>query len=140
MLRPGGRVAYYVIHAAPGLSRAARDRAIALGPSLLGSRLDPVATIEKAGFTDITQVEVTDDFLQLNLAIREAYLRYEVRLRAELGNVAYEDECALGESASLLATNWKALLKYGSSAHWRSAYDATPKVSMLGRCAGRSPT
>ena len=97
MLRPGGRVAYYVIHATPDLSRAAYDTAVALGPPFVGSRLDPVAAIRKVGFSDVVQVDVTDDFLRLCVAMRDTQLRYETKLRAELGDVPYDDACAKQE-------------------------------------------
>lgn len=60
VLRPGGRIAFFVIHLAPGLSPASRRRAIDVGPPSVDTRgRDYVSLLQSARFRAVDLVDVT---------------------------------------------------------------------------------
>ncbi len=63
LLRPGGRTAFTVIHDRPGLSPAQRRRASRAGPSATVVRTSYPSLLERAGFVDIDEVDVSEVFL-----------------------------------------------------------------------------
>lgn len=64
ILRPGGRIAFTVIHLAEGLSREQRSRAVAAGPAAVTTRSPSyVHLLRSAGFRDVGAIDVTEDFL-----------------------------------------------------------------------------
>lgn len=62
LLQPGGRTAFHTIYVAPGLDRRARVRAHRSGPWAVASIDPPDQLLRRAGFTDITELEGTDEF------------------------------------------------------------------------------
>jgi hypothetical protein len=62
LLRPGGRTAFHTIYTAPGLDRRARARAHRSGPWAVASIDTPVELLRRAGFTDVDELDVTDEF------------------------------------------------------------------------------
>jgi hypothetical protein len=92
VLRPGGRIAGYVIHVAPGLSSKEYSRAADLGPSEVGAREEPARLHELAGFTGIKQLDTTDQWLATTSSFIKARQRHEQGLRQAEGDEAYEEE------------------------------------------------
>ena len=91
MLRLGGRLAYYVIHVTPNLSPRDYRRASKLGPPEVGSRRDSVTLIETAGFVDVVQIDVTEEFLRTGRAFLDVTQRYSAELRQQDGEAAFEE-------------------------------------------------
>jgi hypothetical protein len=94
VLKPGGRVAGYVIYVAPGLSPRDYDRAVELGPSEVGAREDPGRLHELAGFAGIRQEDTTDQWLATTSSFIRARERHEKGLRLAEGDEGYEEEQA----------------------------------------------
>jgi hypothetical protein len=94
VLRPGGRIAGYVIHVAPGLSPRDYERALELGPSEVGAREEPARLHELAGFAEVEQVDTTDLWLGTTSSFIKARERHEEGLRQAEGDEAYEEEQA----------------------------------------------
>jgi hypothetical protein len=94
VLKPGGRIAGYVIHVAPGLSRRYYERAVDLGPSEVGAREDPARLHELTGFAEVRQVDTTDQWLDTTSSFIRARERHEEGLRIAEGDEAYEEEQA----------------------------------------------
>jgi len=92
VLKPGGRIAGHVIHAAPGLSSRAYRRAVELGPSEVGDRQDPVTLHEAARFSEVDNVDVTDTFLSTCSSFIQVRERYEDELRLAEGDDEYKEQ------------------------------------------------
>jgi cyclopropane fatty-acyl-phospholipid synthase-like methyltransferase len=97
LLRPGGRVAFHTISVTPGLSRADHRRAMRAGPPAAddkgGSEL-----LARAGFIDVREYDVTEQYAATARAWREARLRHRDELRP-LDPAAYDDRIARGAEA-----------------------------------------
>jgi hypothetical protein len=65
VLRPGGRTAFTVIFATPGLTAAQARRAVASGPPNCGLRTSYPSLLRSAGFVDIDEHDRTPDYLTL---------------------------------------------------------------------------
>ncbi len=92
VLRPGGRIAGYVIYAPPGLSEAQRIRASELGPSEVLAE-SPIGNLHReAGFRVIVDEEVTEDFQTTCEAILRARRDLEEELRGAEGDDVFEEE------------------------------------------------
>jgi cyclopropane fatty-acyl-phospholipid synthase-like methyltransferase len=72
LLRPGGRLAFTTIHAAPGLDDRQRRRAHRAGPVGVATRADYPTLLARAGFADIVQLDVTPDYAVTQRAWYEA--------------------------------------------------------------------
>ena len=80
LLRPGGRLAFFTISIARDLSAADRRRATAAGPpSPDGPYLSE--TLDRVGFTDVREVDVTADYLTTTRAWLTARLRHRNTVR-----------------------------------------------------------
>lgn len=67
VLRPSGRIAYFTIAIAPGLSERDRLRAARAGPrSVRAGGLSQSELLGAAGFVDIEERDVTPEFLVTN--------------------------------------------------------------------------
>jgi hypothetical protein len=62
LLRPGGTMAFQVIHVAPGLRGRARRRAHQSGPWAVSSPYSPDELMRRAGFVDVAIIDQTSDF------------------------------------------------------------------------------
>ena len=71
-LRPGGRTALLTIHVAPGLSAAARRRALREGPRAVAARSDHLSMLRNAGYVDAIEIDVTAAFLHTARAWSQA--------------------------------------------------------------------
>ena len=89
MLKPGGRTAYYNIFVAEGLPvherrRAGRDAAGAY------TRAAQQALLRSAGFVNVRETDVTDEYLRVQRALIHAYESHEASLRLALGDTEFE--------------------------------------------------
>ena len=81
LLRSGGRLAFFTISIAAGLSVAEQRRAAAAGPPAPdGPHLPEL--LERAGFADAHEVDVTADFLATARAWLAARLRHRDTVRS----------------------------------------------------------
>jgi cyclopropane fatty-acyl-phospholipid synthase-like methyltransferase len=72
LLRPGGRLAFTTIHVAPDLDAARHRRAIRAGPWQVATRRPYPELVVQAGFTDVVEIDVTEDYAQTQRAWCEA--------------------------------------------------------------------
>ena len=63
LLRPGGRTAFFTIHAAPCLTVSQRRRVSRHGPPAVASRRVHRELLEAAGFDEITETDYSDEFV-----------------------------------------------------------------------------
>ena len=95
-MKPGGRLARYLIHTPEGLSATGQSRACELGPAeVVGS---PDGLAQSAGFVDVTLRDATGLFRTTCEGLLEASLRWEDDLRAEQGDEAYVEGRRKGEA------------------------------------------
>jgi cyclopropane fatty-acyl-phospholipid synthase-like methyltransferase len=76
LLRPGGRMAFTTILVAPGLDAAQHRRAVKAGPWQVAARRPYPELVEQAGFSDVVDVDVSEDFARIQagwLAATEAH-------------------------------------------------------------------
>ena len=87
-MKPGGRIAGYVIHTPAGLGAADERRARELGPDHVTAAALPEDLTREAGFSDVVREDVTGQFRAT----------VEAMLRAEQGDAEYADGCERGEA------------------------------------------
>ena len=93
MLRKGGRLAFFTIFIAEGLSPAAYRRALRSGPSAGGTRRrNHHDMLFSAGFRLLEETDLTADFLRTARAWFEGRRRYEGEMRAALSAERYEEQ------------------------------------------------
>jgi cyclopropane fatty-acyl-phospholipid synthase-like methyltransferase len=82
LLRPGGRLVFTTIHTAPDLDPPRRRRALRAGPPHVATRRPYPVMVAQAGFTDVVDIDVTEDYASTQRAWSEAVERRadEVRL------------------------------------------------------------
>ena len=93
-LRPGGRVAFTVIHPAPGLSRAQRRRAARDGPPAVLNARPYEEMLAAAGFVDVGATDCTNEFGRVEAAWLEQYDRHQAALGDLLGQDAFAERQA----------------------------------------------
>jgi hypothetical protein len=103
LLRPGGRIAFTTIHIAPGLSDGERRRARAAGPRAVASRASYRILLERAGFIDIAEVDVTGEFIETARAWLDERDRHHDELAALEAPGAFDQRQA-DHRAQLVAT------------------------------------
>lgn len=96
VLRPGGRLAFFTITASPGLSADARRRALIAGPPEIGERRDHRTMLASSGFDEISETDVTADFLD----IARRWLVARERRAEDLKRALGEDEFVRGQTES----------------------------------------
>jgi cyclopropane fatty-acyl-phospholipid synthase-like methyltransferase len=62
LLRPGGRLVFTTIHVAPGLDPARHRCAVRAGPWQVAARRPYPELVVQAGFTDVVDIDVTEDY------------------------------------------------------------------------------
>ena len=92
VLKPGGRIAGYVIHIPAGVTEAQERRAAELGPSDVTAPASPEALTLAAGLTIVVTEDVTDAFRVTCAALAAARRDLEDELRADEGDDFYEEE------------------------------------------------
>ena len=92
VLKPGGRIAGYVIHIPAGVTEAQERQAAELGPSDVAASASPEALTQAAGLTIVVTEDVTDAFRATCAALAAARRDLEDELRADEGDDFYEEE------------------------------------------------
>ena len=92
VLKPGGRIAGYVIHTPAGLSPSQTRRATELGPAYVTASASPDELANLAGLSVTACEDVTDGFWTTCMALLQARRTLEVDLREEEGDDFYEEE------------------------------------------------
>jgi hypothetical protein len=80
VLRPGGRIAFYTIAVARGLSTAEHRRAVCCGPPAVDTSSDYLSLLRSAGFVELDEVDVTAAYLDT----ARAWLRHRQEFEAGL--------------------------------------------------------
>ena len=92
LLRPAGRIAFYTIFIASGLSEAAYRRAARAGPSAVTSRRrEQGDLLRSAGFARVREIDVTGEFLRSTRAWYAARARYADQLSEAEGEALFSD-------------------------------------------------
>ena len=92
VLRRGRRLAGYVIHIAPGVTKAQAGRAAELGPSEVTATASFETLTQSAGLTVVFSKDVTAAFHATCAALANARSTLEDELRLEEGDVFFEEE------------------------------------------------
>ena len=98
VVKPGGRIAGYVIHTPAGLGAVDEQRACELGPDHVTGAASPEALTREAGFSHVTREDVTGQFRTTVEAMLRAARQWEPELRAEQGDEEYAAGCERGEA------------------------------------------
>ena len=94
-LRPGGRLAFYTIFIAAGLSDADYRRAARAGPhAVRARRADHQDLLLAAGFTDIVETDLTDEFLRTARAWYRGREQHFTQLAAAEGEASVKQKQA----------------------------------------------
>ncbi|MBA3728705.1 MAG: hypothetical protein H0W94_05820 [Actinobacteria bacterium] len=94
LLKPGGRTAFFTIFVSPGLSRRDHRRAVRAGPRAVTSRREHRPLLEAAGFVEIEETDVTEEFWQTCGRWIQHAGRLERDLRAALGSELFDEQQA----------------------------------------------
>jgi len=94
LLRPGGRLAFTTIHVAPGLDSGTHHRAVRAGPPHVATRRPYPELVAQAGFVDVTEIDVTDDYARTQQAWLDGYEAHSEQLRSVISDTDF----ALGQS------------------------------------------
>ena len=82
MLKPGGRLAFYTIFAAPGISDRDRALALRLRPLALSWRdLSVGDLLSRAGFVNINESDLSEEFLRIQRLFVASQTRHAEGLR-----------------------------------------------------------
>ena len=93
MLRPGGRIAFYTIFIPQGLAERDYRRAARVGaPGVTSWRREQPALLRAAGFSNVSQTDVTPEYLRLLRAWTEARERHAAGLREADGEAAFAEK------------------------------------------------
>lgn len=98
VLKPGGRIAGYVIHISRGLTKAQVAQASELGPGEVGASGSPEELLHQAGFGVLVVRDVTDNFRATCAALLRARRGLAHELRAEEGDEAFDQELRAKEA------------------------------------------
>jgi 2-polyprenyl-3-methyl-5-hydroxy-6-metoxy-1,4-benzoquinol methylase len=90
LLRRGGRMAFLTIMSAPNLTRSQHREAVRVGPPAVAARRDYGSMLRTAGFQEIEETDVTDDYLVSVRAWFDQSLLREQELRCLVGDVLFE--------------------------------------------------
>ena len=90
LLRPGGRLGFYTIYIPPGLPEDAYRRAVLAGPEAVVSRRDHLPLLRSAGFANISETDVTPEFLRVARTYLEARKRHADELRRSEGDAEFD--------------------------------------------------
>ncbi|HVL65178.1 MAG TPA: hypothetical protein VM573_08435 [Actinomycetota bacterium] len=86
MLKPDGRMAFYTITPAPGLSKKEHRRAVRLGPRAAAVSRPLDELMEAARFREVETVDVTHAFGDVARAWDREFNDHEASLREVLGD------------------------------------------------------
>ena len=92
VLRPGGRMAFYTIFVAEGLSEADYRRATRARPLVATyRRREHRDLLQAAGFVDVVQTDLTEDFLRTARGWYEGRQRYAAELMEAGGEASFRE-------------------------------------------------
>lgn len=91
ILRSGGRIGGYVIHAPTGLTEEEKRHAADAGPPDVLAAVSPDEQLEAAGLEVVVHEDVTSAYRGLSERTLEASLELEEELRSELGDAAFDE-------------------------------------------------
>lgn len=91
LIRPGRRIAFTTIYVAPGLSPADRRRAHRSGPRAVASRAEQPRLLASAGFVDIDEIDLTDEFASTGRAWLDQWDRNAEELKELEGPTAFAE-------------------------------------------------
>jgi hypothetical protein len=94
ILRPAGRLAFYTIHPAAGLSSAQRRRASRDGPIAVATSRPNKELLAAAGFTRVTETDCTAEFAATTRAWLHHWDANHAGLAALLGEQAFAERQA----------------------------------------------
>ncbi len=94
ILRAGGSIAGYIIHASPGLTGSDELRAAELGPPEVGASASPTEMACSVGFSIVEDRDVTETFSSTCEAILCSRGELEDELRRAEGDDTFEEEQA----------------------------------------------
>ena len=97
LLRPGGRLAFFTIEVAPGLSRSDHRRAAAAGPPACAGP-DIAELLARARFVDVVAEDRTSDYAATARAWLAARLRHRDEMRPH-DPAAYDERIDRGRHA-----------------------------------------
>jgi hypothetical protein len=97
LLRPDGRLAFFTIQVAPGLSKGEHRRAVSAGPPSVAGK-DGAELLAQAGFADVAQQDVTAAYLTTAERWRAARIEHRDELRP-VDPAAYDERIAHGTEA-----------------------------------------
>ena len=87
-------MAFYTIFVAPDLPTEARRRARQAGPSGVYSRAEQGALLRSSGFVDVTERDVTDEYLRFQRELIEANDRHADAILRSIGPAAFDQRQA----------------------------------------------
>jgi hypothetical protein len=90
-MRPGSRMVFHTIQATPGLSPLNRRQANRYGPPATGVRTSYRSLLNTAGFVDVEARDETEEYWATQLRWIDAAERYELPMRAAIGDEPYHD-------------------------------------------------
>ena len=90
LLRPGGRMAVTTIHVADGLDPGEHRRAVRAGPPLVTTRRPYRELVTQAGFVDVVEIGVSDDYASTQRAWLEASEAQAAELRRIVGDTEFD--------------------------------------------------
>lgn len=82
LLRPGGRIAFFTITVAEDLPPTRHRRAVRDGPRAVASARPQAELLRRAGFDDVAETDVTDEYLRTSEALMTETERHLDQLRA----------------------------------------------------------
>jgi cyclopropane fatty-acyl-phospholipid synthase-like methyltransferase len=97
LLKPRGRLAFFTIVAAPGLSTSEHRRAVRLGPRATDSTRSVDVLMGAAHFAAVEVADVTGDFLHTAREWHSAFAQHEAELRDVIGPQWDERQTERGE-------------------------------------------
>jgi hypothetical protein len=97
LLRPGGRTAYFTIFTTPGLSKSDHRRAVRLGPRAVASERGQAELLEAAGFTSISERDMTEGLLETARRWLRHSAELEVDLRRTTGDALFDEQQSAGK-------------------------------------------
>lgn len=108
MLRPGGRLAFYTIYIAPGLAEPDYRRVVASGePPEVVSRATQPELVRAAGFVEIEEVDVTEEFARTARGWYEARERHAADMRELEGEAEFaQGQAGRKERLEFIEAGW----------------------------------
>jgi hypothetical protein len=91
VLKPGGSIAFFTIQPRPDLDQRRRRRANRAGPPAVAVPTSYESLLKSAGFGEIESEDVTREYRTTQRRWIDAMSRYEVSLRAEMGDEMFDE-------------------------------------------------